>query len=134
MPFFDDNLFEHMAPRASAPFTFLVAADNPFGPEPLELDLVFAGRPSPYWNELQKQKKEDDFDKATRRAAALFGRYAVTGWRGCSVPWSPDAASELLLRMAQKDRWDKVNEAIGFAVDEDNFKAPLVRATDLGKR
>ena len=135
---FDDDLFAHMTPRGTFEIVLhdvRIPRDNE---KPLVLIAKFAGKGSPYWNALLKLKPLADTDAATERAAALFARLAVTGWKNVEkdskpVPYTSELGTEVLHKLIRAKRGDKVNDAIGAAVNPDNYAEPIVESAELGK-
>lgn len=138
MSFFDDDIFEYLAPRVTADYTLdgvHIPAENE---SPIVLVLEYAGKGSAYWNALLKQKPLDDAEAATKRAATLFAKHAIAGWKnverdGKPVPYTPELGTEVLVKLVRAKREGKVDAAVSYALNPDNFRAPIIKAADLGK-
>lgn len=136
--FFDDGLFDYLAPTATAEYTLAGVHIPPDNPEPVVLELEYAGRGSPYWNAILKLKPLEDEIEATKRAAVVFAKHAIRGWKnvqkdGKPVPYTHELAGEVLVKLIHAKRYAKVEAAINFGMAPDNFKPPTVEAAELGK-
>lgn len=134
---FDDNLFDHLTPRETAE----VVLHGVFVPreaqKPVILEIKYCGRGSPYWNAMLKLKTLADPIEAAERAARLWVKHGVTGWRNVDIEGQPVAfaaerCAEILVKLVRATRADKVDDAIAWSMNADNFVAQLVDATDLG--
>lgn len=134
-----DDLFDSFAPRAAYEHVLHPDFRVPGAKEPLVLLLRFAGRGSDYMKAMAKLKPEKDERVATERAARMFARHSVTGWKnacevdGTPAPFAAKDLGEILCKFVAADRSDVVDRAIRQALDPDNFRTPIVEAKDLGE-
>lgn len=138
MSFFEDDLFAHLAPSETVDYTLDGVHIPPTNPKPVVLELVYAGKGTPYWNAITKAKPVDDEDESNKRAAALFAQHAIRGWKnveknGTAVTYSPEIGGEVLIKLLAAKRFAKVDAVITYGIRPDNFKPPMVEAAELGK-
>ncbi len=109
------------------------------GEKPVVLILRYAGRGSEYMKALSKLPALTDEKQASERAARLFAKLAVVGWKnvhnvdGGDAPFDAKACGDMLARFVNANREDVIDRAIGIGLDRDYFHAPIVKAADLGK-
>lgn len=104
-------------------------------PEPVVLELRHAGD----GNERYKKAMKNAAAKGKIgevEIVALFAKTVVVGWKnvkhldGKDMPFSPNAATELLSRLLDHNRGDIVSRAYARAAEADRF---VRSADDLGK-
>lgn len=143
-----DNL-EYLAPAKTADYPLVGVQTTT---EPVKLRLVYAGSGTTFFSEFTKLKapgrdaSQEERCVYRERVARLFATHAVVGWEhvvdnGQPVPFTPDNCLALFRRLIrlkdsrgeQVGRWDIIDGAIVYAIDPDNFSAPMADAADLGK-
>lgn len=135
---FDEDLFDHMTPRGTVEHTLEGVYIPRTNPNPVVLTLKFAGRGSPYWGAITKAKPLHDKDAATARAASLFAKHGVAGWKnvekdGQPVAYTPELGAEVFAKLIKAKRGEIVDNALGMAMNPDLFGEPVVSADDVGK-
>jgi hypothetical protein len=136
-----DDLFANLEPPETIDWT-LVGLHYPLGnPEPIVLELKWAGHGSDFAKEQKKlalkplQDETDDLARDLR----IFARTAIGGWRnvGDNEPFSAKDAGELLVRTMRARKAQGLVEArmmIAHVQRPSTFWRPdPVDAGDLGK-
>ena len=108
-------------------------------PEPLVLVLKHAGDSNkPYKNAIVKAPALTG-EAAEIQGEVLFAKHVIVGWKnfidkdGKPVPYTADGGAELMSLLRTKaERLDIVRGLRFFAVNAENFRAPIVDAGDLG--
>lgn len=145
-----DNL-NYLAPAKTATFK-LVGLVTPPAKEPIELDVVFSGQGTAFFNEFAKIKAPErgasleDRCEYRERVGRVLARHAITGWRnvfdgGKEVPYSETACAALFSKLIRlKDakgdpvgRWDLLDDLAPFVMTAGNFSESMPTAADLGK-
>jgi hypothetical protein len=139
-----DDLFEHLAPPETVDWTLVGVHYPRTNPEPIILELKWAGAGSDYAKEQKKLalKPLDDEADDLERDLRSFAKHAIGGWRNVidgDAPAKFDAkiAGELLVRTMRARKKQGLVEArimLQYAMSPSAFRRPdPVDAADLGK-
>ena len=140
---------EYLAPARTVAFTLQGVRTTK---EPVVLQLVYGGNGSTFFNEFAKLKRpsvdasQSEWTAWRERVATLLASHVVVGWeyvddKGAPVPFTPENCAALFRRLinlkdargATVGRWDIVEGVLLYALDPDNFRAPMPEPDELGK-
>jgi hypothetical protein len=139
-----DDLFEHLTPPDTVDWTLTGVRYPKDNPEPIVLELKWAGQESPFFKEMRKlalKPLPDAMDNA-ERALRQFAKLAIGGWRnvldgGTPAPFDAKICGEFLARTLRKRGPQGIVEAeamMGYAASPGVFRrAAPPTADDLGK-